>query len=160
MFGPAPVSTHRVRRAGPNSNPPPRLGGPPHCVSTNAVLKTICKDGASSLMKLFPRVFPLPVVFLCLVSLMTTGVRVASGQSITFSPAEKTLLFPAGVGPFSSITSDGAGNLFFPLAVGGSRSTDVVKVSPAGAESFLLCAGQWQTDSQRTQSRSSAPNFQ
>jgi streptogramin lyase len=82
-------------------------------------------------MKLFCRVLPLPIVFLCLVSFMTVGAGIAKGQSITFSPAEKPIVIPGGFAPFGNIASDPAGNLFFPIDKGTNIMT-VGKVSPTG----------------------------
>jgi len=83
-------------------------------------------------MKLFCRVLPLPIVFLCLVSFMTAGARIAKGQSITFAPAEKPIVIPNGFPPSGNIASDPAGNLFFPIDKAGNITT-VGKVSATGA---------------------------
>lgn len=82
-------------------------------------------------MKLFCRIFSLPIVFLCLLSCMTAGVGTAAAQSITFAPAEKPITIPAGNPPFGNIASDSSGNLFFSIDKRGNLTT-LGKVSANG----------------------------
>lgn len=89
-------------------------------------------------MKLLRSAFSSFMFFYCLLFVMTPGIRIASAQSITFSPAEKPVPLPAGVGPYSAIAADGGGDLFFPLAIAGSFSTSAVKVSPSGVVTTIV----------------------
>lgn len=82
-------------------------------------------------MKLFGRVVPSLVFFLCLLSFMTAGAGIAVAQSVTFAPAEKPIVFPANINPFGNIAVDPSGNLLFAIDEQASIVT-LGKMSPSG----------------------------